>query len=350
MFAVLGTVVALTSRNGVATVTLWQAVLFPALLFALPALVGAVVTEWREAGGGAIARLRDRVEAAAAGWAETPGLIVRGTAVVVVGLVGLGALLTAVGLVLKGGEIIALYEAAHLDVLGATVVTLAQLAYLPTLVVWGLAFVAGPGFAVGAGTAVSPAGTQVGVVPGIPLLGIVPESTTPWLLLLVLGPIALGALAGWIARSRLTRAGAPTTPAPSAAVAAQVPGDGAQDFGRTAALAGMLAESTAARAPEPEPSTQPSPVEPADPIGARLVITLGIAVAVSGGRGTSGGRGVGLARTRPARDDGPHPGSGGARRRPRGHPRRRHPAAVSSRPLAGSSTRLHPFRRAGGGA
>src|SRR6478752_1780263 len=201
--AALSTLVALTSANGVASVRLWQAVLIPTLVFALPALAAAVVTEWREAGAGFIARLRDRIETAQHGWGDAPGLIARGAAVVLVGLVGLGALLTVVGLILRGGQIIALYEAAHLDALGATVVTLAQLAYLPTLIVWGLTFIAGPGFAVGVGTSVSPAGTQVGVVPGIPLLGIVPDSTTPWLLLLALLPIGLGALAGWIARSRL---------------------------------------------------------------------------------------------------------------------------------------------------
>ncbi len=44
-------------------------------------------------------------------------------------------------------------------------------------------------FAVGEGTAVSPAATQVGVVPGILVLGAVPDSTTSWpLLLLALAP------------------------------------------------------------------------------------------------------------------------------------------------------------------
>ena len=129
----------------------WQAILFPALVYAIPLLVGAVVTEWREAGAGFVARVRDRVEATPHGWGEVPGLIVRGTAVVLAGLIGLGALAFAVALVLRGGEVIALFEAAHVDALGATVITLAQLAYLPTLVIWGMAFVAGPGFAVGAG-------------------------------------------------------------------------------------------------------------------------------------------------------------------------------------------------------
>ncbi len=68
---------------------------------------------------------------------------------------------------------------------------------------WAVAFTAGPGFSLGTDTAVTPAATQVGAVPGIPILGIVPESTTSWLLLLALLPIAVGALTGWILRSSM---------------------------------------------------------------------------------------------------------------------------------------------------
>jgi hypothetical protein len=280
--AALSTLVALTSTNGVASVHLWQAVLIPTLVFALPALIAAVVTEWREAGAGFIARLRDRIETAEHGWGDAPGLIARGAAVVLVGLVGLGALLTVVGLILRGGQIIALYEAAHLDALGATVVTLAQLAYLPTMIVWALTFIAGPGFAVGAGTSVSPAGTQVGVVPGIPLLGIVPDSTTPWLLLLALLPIGLGALAGWIARSRLTGVGAPANAGPRTQTVHAASMDASSDASRTSALAGLLAASTSSRESELLDDPQPTPVEH-EPIGARLVITLGIALLSAAG-------------------------------------------------------------------
>lgn len=207
VFGALATGVALTGANELATVAIWQAILVPTLVFALPAVTAAVVTEWVEAGVGGVARLRDRVESLSHGWAVTPALIARGAAVVVVGLVGLGAAVAAVAVFGRAGQIVALFQAGDADVLGATVLTLAQLAYVPTLAVWGMSFVAGPGFAVGEGTSVSPAGTQVGVVPGVPALGALPESTTPWLLLLALLPIGLGALAGWIARSRLVHAG-----------------------------------------------------------------------------------------------------------------------------------------------
>jgi hypothetical protein len=283
VFAALSALIALTSANRLAQVEPWQAILFPALVFAIPLLVGALVTEWREAGSGALARLRDRVEAAPSGWGEVPGLLARGSAVVVAGLIGLGALVFAVSLLLRGGEVIALYEAAHVDALGATVLTLAQLAYLPTLVIWGMAFVAGPGFAVGADTAVSPSGTQLGVIPGIPVLGALPESTTSWLLLLALLPVALGALAGWVVRSRLAAPPAVET-APRRPTAQQEPV--VSDSGRSSALAALLAADGADRAvlqvPGPDAAGAAEVRRGPDPIGPRAVLALGIAIASAG--------------------------------------------------------------------
>jgi hypothetical protein len=204
VFALAATGIALSARDPVAEASVPLGIVLPVAVFAVPALLAAVVTEWREADVGLIARLRDGFEerTGAAGLAVAAETV-RGTAIVVVGLVGAAALLLTVATVLRGPEIIALTQAGNADALGATMLTLAQFAYLPTVVVWALAFIAGPGFALGTGTEVAPAGTQVGVVPPIPLLGLVPESTTPWLLLLALVPVALGVLAGWVARSQL---------------------------------------------------------------------------------------------------------------------------------------------------
>ncbi|MFE7843989.1 DUF6350 family protein [Microbacterium sp. NPDC057407] len=273
VFGALCALAGFTAQNLVGDTELWQAILVPTLVFALPALGGAIVTEWREAGSGSVARLRDRVEAAAHGWGLVPALVARGTAVVAVGLVGFGAAITAVALFARGGQIVALFQASNVDGLGATVMTLAQLAYLPNLVVWGLAFGAGPGFAVGDGGTVSPAGTQIGVVPGIPILGALPESTSPWLLLLALVPVGLGAFAGWIARSRLlgvrTVEPSRSRPAPDVVV----------DDERTAALTGLLAGSSPARDAGERPTRGSGTAGPdADPVGARLVIVAGIAV------------------------------------------------------------------------
>lgn len=266
-FAALTTLITLSARNPVAAIHLWQAVLFPTLVFVLPAIAGAVVTEWREAGAGVIARLRDRAEERPHGWSEVPGLAALGAVVVWVGLLGLGALAVAVALLVGGGDVIALFEAGHMDALGATVTTLAQLAYLPNLAIWAFCYIAGPGFALGVDTAVSPSGTQVGVVPGIPVFGAVPESSSPWLLLLALLPVALGALAGWIARSRLV--------APRAVAADRVIPQTAAPWA-TASLEGLIG------AP-PEVVEEPEPEHEHEPIAARLALTLAIAVLAGAG-------------------------------------------------------------------
>ncbi len=189
-----------TSANPVAAVFGWQALVFPTLVFAVPALLGALVAAWRHGDDGPVDALRERIDPLREGVIAAAA---RGIGIAVAGFVGVGALLVAVAAVLRGGDVIALFEAAHVDATGASIVAVGQLAYLPTLVIWGGAFVAGPGFAFGAGTAVSPAGTQLGVVPGIPALAVIPPSTTPWLLLLTLLVIAIGFVAGAGARASL---------------------------------------------------------------------------------------------------------------------------------------------------
>ncbi|MFS0733794.1 DUF6350 family protein [Microbacterium sp. 1P10UB] len=258
VFAALAALVAVTGGNAVAATELWQAILFPTLFFAIPALVGAIVVEWREAGAGAVARLRDRVEAAAGGWGELPALAARGTAIVVAGFVGVGALAVAVAVVAGGAQVVSLFEAGHMDVAGVTVTALGQLAFLPTLIVWAAAFLAGPGFALGTSTSVSPVGTQLGVIPGIPVLGAVPQLDSPWFLLTALLPVALGALAGWAVRSRLV-AHDEASPAPAAVAPWATP-----------SLEGLIGAPPEARAAASD--------EPDDRFGVRFALTALIAV------------------------------------------------------------------------
>ncbi|GAA3632181.1 hypothetical protein GCM10022200_13830 [Microbacterium awajiense] len=290
VFAALAAGIALTGRNDIGAVELWQAVVIPTAVFAVPLVAAAVATEWIEAETGIVARVRDSLEADVA-WGPVVGLAFRGATIVVVGLVGLGSLLSAVALVLRGGEVIALYETAHVDVLGAIIVTLGQLAYLPTIALWGMAFLAGPGFAVGVGTAVSPAGTSAGVLPGIPLLGIVPESTSPWLMLVVLVPVALAAFAGWVVRSRLVAHGMPAGAAVrdaavrDVAAARIVDGAAPRDPSRTAALQGLLATAPIVE-PEPDDAADVDVAEvdssADDPVLPRLVIVVGMALLAAG--------------------------------------------------------------------
>ncbi|MDL5487799.1 cell division protein PerM [Microbacterium wangruii] len=197
--------VAVTTANDIATVELWQAVLFPVLVFAVPALGGVLTVAWRAGDDGVVDGVHTALQRRGGAWVEVPGLIARGATIVVMVLIGAGALLLVLSIVLRGAHVLSLFQAGQVDALGASVITLGQLGYVPTFVVWAVSFLAGPGFAVGADTVVSPVGTSVGVLPSIPVLGALPESSSPWLLLLALVPVAAGCLAGWVARSQLVR-------------------------------------------------------------------------------------------------------------------------------------------------
>lgn len=201
-FALIATGVALTAHTAGAQSPFALGIVLPSAVYIVGALCGAVRYTWREGDGGLIDRLHDVVDRWG-DWGVLPAEIARGTAAVVVALTGVAGLAVAVAVMLRGGEVVALFEAARVDATGVTVLTLGHLAYLPTLIVWAVAWLAGPGIAMGVGTAVSPAGTELGVVPGIPMLGLLPEATSIWMLIVVLLPVGAGAFAGWIVRSRL---------------------------------------------------------------------------------------------------------------------------------------------------
>ena len=233
VMAIVAAIVALTSGNAVADVTTWQAIVLPTAVYAAGLAGGAVHAAWSDGDGGVIDAIHDVLDGWGAAWREVPALIVRGTGVVIVGLVGASALLFALLVAANGGEIVGLYERAGVDIVGATFLTLAQLAFVPTMLGWGVSWFAGPGFAVGADTAVSPSGTSLGVVPGVPILGVLPEGGSGWTLLVVLVPIALGALAGWIARR-------------SYAADWAFDGDGTERFAPRLAIAGGIAVASGA--------------------------------------------------------------------------------------------------------
>lgn len=90
-------------------------------------------------------------------------------------LVGIAAVAVAIALTTGYGDIVALTQHLQLDPLGSVLLFLAQLALLPVAVVWGIAWLTGPGFAVGAGSSVTPFETLLGPVPALPLFGAIPQ-------------------------------------------------------------------------------------------------------------------------------------------------------------------------------
>jgi hypothetical protein len=121
----------------------------------------------------------------------------------VLGLVALASLALA-GLVLWSfGTMIVLYESLQPGVWGIITLSIAQLALLPTAIVWGAMWMVGPGFAVGTGALVSPLGTTVQAVPALPLLGIIPSNPPIGAIMIVAVPLAVAFIAGVAATTML---------------------------------------------------------------------------------------------------------------------------------------------------
>ncbi|WP_310722526.1 DUF6350 family protein [Streptomyces sp. N2A] len=115
-------------------------------------------------------------------------------------LVG-GALLTLVGLAVHGGRVRHDLLTLAPDWASRATVLLLCLLLLPNAAVWGAAYGLGPGFTLGAGSAIGPLGASAHPpVPRLPLLGGVPEvgPGTPLTWAVAVLPVAAGI---WLARS-----------------------------------------------------------------------------------------------------------------------------------------------------
>ena len=93
------------------------------------------------------------------------------------GLVVVASIVLTFSIVTGFAAEIALYEAIHGEFLGGLVITAAQLLALPTVLIWTMAWLIGPGFSLGLGTLVTPFSATVGAFPAIPLLGAIPAES-----------------------------------------------------------------------------------------------------------------------------------------------------------------------------
>ncbi|MCL3859908.1 DUF6350 family protein [Actinotalea sp. K2] len=142
----------------------------------LRTLVGASVVAALGLGAGTV-RVRRVRETTRPLWSRVHPLVRTGTVaglMVVCLLVGTAAAVTILW-VLSGraptGDVIA---GLGVDTFGGLLLAVAQLALLPNLVLWVVAWLAGPGFVVGTGSLFSPAEVVVGPLPALPLLAALP--------------------------------------------------------------------------------------------------------------------------------------------------------------------------------
>ncbi|WP_375401259.1 DUF6350 family protein [uncultured Amnibacterium sp.] len=185
--ASLAALLLLTASRPIAAPDPVQAIALPAILYAAAALPGALL------GRGAL-----RPEGALAD-AVRLGL---GAATAVVAA---AALAVAVLLIGSLPAVVSLFESVHAGATGGLALTAVQLALLPTTVVWAVAFLVGPGFALGAGSSIGPLGTHLGPVPSLPILGALPTGSAPIDLAVVLVPIVAGFVVGVLTARRSER-------------------------------------------------------------------------------------------------------------------------------------------------
>lgn len=139
-------------------------------------------------------------------------------------LLAAGAVLAAGSLLLHLDRAVELARATAPGAVGGVALLLLGLALVPNAAVWGAAWLAGPGFAVGVATAVGPFSHDLGAVPALPLLAALPSAPAPgWVGVLALSvPLLAGAAAGRLVVRRTSAT--PLRAALDAAVAGPVTG------------------------------------------------------------------------------------------------------------------------------
>ncbi|WP_129668374.1 DUF6350 family protein [Phytoactinopolyspora endophytica] len=127
-----------------------------------------------------------------------------GSGVAMAGLVLCGVVLVVVSTVANAGQIGMLAEALDAGAMGNAVLAVGGAVIVPNAVIWATSFSLGPGFAVGTETIIAPDGVQHGMMPAVPALGALPSDVpSPWVWLVLLGPIASGVAAGMLVYRRL---------------------------------------------------------------------------------------------------------------------------------------------------
>ena len=206
-FGGLTVLIALSSINANAMPTMWMALSFPTAIFGAGLFIGARGEIGHS--GGRAERLQQRVT----DWAFGLPLQVRavltsslrgGIAAAAI-VVGISAVVLSVLLIANFSTILGLYEGLQGGGGGSLILTAAQLMFMPNFVMWVASWFVGTGFALGTGSSVSPVGTELGLVPALPILGAMPTADLAFGFVGLIVPIAAGFFAAFFVRPSLVR-------------------------------------------------------------------------------------------------------------------------------------------------
>lgn len=199
VYAAFGIATGFVCRTSDVVINLWLAMTIPLISFGLGMVLGArrEAGSWsRLIGVDAVAWLAKTSQHSR--WAGSyVGSALKAGFVATMAAVSLSALLLAVDIVWHWTDIIAVYEGLQAGALGGAVLTIAQLGFLPNLVIFTLAWSSGAGFSLGVGSTAGPLGTAVGPLPAVPIFGALPAGQLDLGGMALALPVLAGILAGW---------------------------------------------------------------------------------------------------------------------------------------------------------
>ncbi|MDP9888400.1 cell division protein PerM [Pseudarthrobacter enclensis] len=199
VYAAFGVATGFVCRTADVAINLWYAMLVPLIPYGLGMVVGAR----REAGSWSRLIGVDAVDwisrtSQHSRWAGSYlASAVKAGFVAAVSALTLAAALLAVDLFIHWNLVVSVYEALGAGPVGGAALTIAQLGFLPNLVVFALAWTSGAGFAMGAGSQVGPLATAVGPLPSIPVLAAIPSGPLGYAFVALIVPVLAGVMAGW---------------------------------------------------------------------------------------------------------------------------------------------------------
>lgn len=121
--------------------------------------------------------------------------VLRAGTAIVASLLAISAVLIALMIGFSWINVIRLYEALQVTILGGFTLTFGQIALLPNIVIYGASWLTGTGFSIGTGSHVSPLGTELGPIPTFPIFGALPVGELGFGMVVVAVPVVLAFLA-----------------------------------------------------------------------------------------------------------------------------------------------------------